>query len=89
MESHAFKNSNPAAFDSDCAVCGGKHRDAIHPKTGQLMNIGRHNLGRENYLYFQCVDCKSDFPCIKENGIPWCNGSPISKCPFCAPQASN
>ena len=30
MKKHAFKNSNPAAFDSDCLVCGGKDRDAVH-----------------------------------------------------------
>ncbi len=30
MENHTFINSNPSEFDSNCAVCGGKHRDRIH-----------------------------------------------------------
>lgn len=27
---HAFCNSDPSAFDSNCSVCEGKHRDAVH-----------------------------------------------------------
>jgi hypothetical protein len=27
---HEFINSNPAGFDSNCVICGGKHRDAVH-----------------------------------------------------------
>ena len=30
MNRHAFVNSNPSGFDSDCSVCGGKDRDWIH-----------------------------------------------------------
>ena len=32
MKPHKFINSDPAGFDSNCTVCGGKWRDAIHPK---------------------------------------------------------
>jgi hypothetical protein len=27
---HFYVNSNPEEFDSNCLVCGGKNRDAIH-----------------------------------------------------------
>ncbi len=30
MKPHTFKNSNPKGFDSNCLICEGKHRDAIH-----------------------------------------------------------
>ncbi len=30
MKRHDFINSNPAAFDSNCSVCGGKNRDSVH-----------------------------------------------------------
>lgn len=30
MNAHLFVNSNPAGFDSNCSVCGGKHRDSVH-----------------------------------------------------------
>ncbi len=29
---HAFVNSDLGGFDSNCSVCGGKHRDAVHEK---------------------------------------------------------
>lgn len=27
---HRFENSDPTTFDANCAVCDGKHRDAVH-----------------------------------------------------------
>ena len=27
---HAFVNSDPSGFDSNCSVCDGKQRDAVH-----------------------------------------------------------
>jgi hypothetical protein len=30
MTTHAFVNSNPAKFDSNCSVCDGKQRDCVH-----------------------------------------------------------
>jgi hypothetical protein len=27
---HAFVNSDPSGFDSNCVVCGGKDRDSVH-----------------------------------------------------------
>jgi hypothetical protein len=30
MNPHIFQNSNPSGFDSNCEVCGGKQRDAVH-----------------------------------------------------------
>lgn len=30
MDNHAFVNSDPSKFDSNCSVCEGKHRDSIH-----------------------------------------------------------
>jgi hypothetical protein len=32
---HLYVNSNPDGFDSNCLVCGGKNRDAIH--YGQIL----------------------------------------------------
>ena len=29
-EPHTFRDSDPTGFDSNCSVCEGKHRDAIH-----------------------------------------------------------
>lgn len=37
---HAFHNSNPNAFDSNCSVCGGKDRDSVHsPHNRKLRTI--------------------------------------------------
>lgn len=33
MNTHLYENSDPTAFDSNCAVCGGKHRDSVHGPT--------------------------------------------------------
>ncbi len=30
MKNHAYINSNPSAFDSNCATCDGKARDSVH-----------------------------------------------------------
>lgn len=53
-------------------------------KTGELKNIGTHRLGMTTYEYYQCVDCKTDYPVIR--GFPSCNGAHISKCPYCKPR---
>ncbi len=29
---HEFINSDPTKFDSNCSICGGKNRDAIHKR---------------------------------------------------------
>ena len=36
MKTHSYINSNPQAFDSDCAICGGKCRDSIHGATNEI-----------------------------------------------------
>lgn len=35
MKPHAYRHSNPAQFDSNCAVCGGKGRDSVHGATDE------------------------------------------------------
>ena len=35
---HEFVNSNPDGFDSNCAECEGKHRDAIHHQNEGVVN---------------------------------------------------
>ena len=57
-------------------------------KTGKLVGIGRHSLGAASYVYFRCVDCGTEYPCTKKNGLPRCNGAAIRRCPFCRPQAT-
>ena len=32
---HTYRTSNAAAFDADCAICGGKMRDSIHGATDE------------------------------------------------------
>jgi hypothetical protein len=36
MKPHSFINSDPAGWDSNCAICGGKHRDSIHGATEEI-----------------------------------------------------
>jgi hypothetical protein len=38
---HEFVNSDPTKFDSNCVVCGGKHRDAVHAKAEGEINKPR------------------------------------------------
>ena len=55
---HSYINSGSHEFDSDCAICGGKWRDAIHPKSlyhslvGAAVPIASH----ESDLYFPVTE---------------------------------
>ncbi len=33
MKSHIYQYSDPEAFDSNCAICGGKNRDSVHGRS--------------------------------------------------------
>ncbi len=50
--------------------------------TGTLKSVGIRRLGIYSKIeFFQCKDCKTDFPRINDSIM--CNGKPIIKCPWC------
>lgn len=53
----------------------------MYAEKGRLKYVGRHRLGFEDYDYFQCQTCKTDYPSI--GGRITCNGKGISVCPYC------
>lgn len=50
--------------------------------TGKLVSTGRKPLGMQIFNWYQCVDCKTEFP-QEDSGSITCNGHVIGSCPWC------
>lgn len=75
------------AMDRKVAEMREANRKPASERTGRLRNIGVCRLGAfARYVYWQCVDCNTDFPQLPGNAGPSCNGTQISLCPWCRPK---
>ena len=59
MNQHAFVNSDPSKFDSNCTVCDGKDRDCIHRPVTREEHF--HLLNEWNLSPEWKRDCGFDF----------------------------
>jgi DNA-directed RNA polymerase subunit RPC12/RpoP len=60
-------------------------------KTGRLEKL-EHVVGRLDHPHYECVDCGTRYPLIREYDEEWnetmaikCNGHVITVCPWCRP----
>jgi hypothetical protein len=68
----------------------------IKEKTGELKSIGEFGFGWYKHECFECVDCGTVFPKLKEYNPRTdefemhikCNGHKINKCPWCRPDST-
>lgn len=52
--------------------------------TGKLVYAGYHPLGLYGHHWYRCLTCKTEYPRIGFDIR--CNGRPITRCPYCAPE---